>query len=147
MNAVAFGTGITPSAVTTGLYTFVASSATARYLFTDGTTQGNWPGTYGKDGYVVYNGTTALPTYATYGPIQDGDFYRDVTFVTDNIATDPRAPFSSAAAINRVATGISRNIADMNFDINVGPGKRSQRVVGVRPCLLFVQGDAAENTR
>ena len=41
------------------------SDATATFVGKDTTTQGNWVGKYGADGYNVQGGTTSYPSYAT----------------------------------------------------------------------------------
>ena len=40
------------------------SGATAQFVRTDTTTQGGWPQSYGSDGYMIANQSTALPSYA-----------------------------------------------------------------------------------
>ena len=42
--------------------------ATATFMGTDTTTQGNWRGAYGADGYVVVGDTTSYPAYGTVTP-------------------------------------------------------------------------------
>ena len=42
-----------------------ASGATAAFVQTDTTTRGNWPGTYGADGYTIAGTASVPPSYAT----------------------------------------------------------------------------------
>jgi hypothetical protein len=51
------------------------SAGSATLLATDTTTQGNWTGIYGADGYSVIGGDTSLPAYATFG-IGGTQFYQ-----------------------------------------------------------------------
>jgi hypothetical protein len=46
----------------------VGSGTSASFVKVDTTTQGNWRGVYGSQGYVVVNDTTALPAYAAVQP-------------------------------------------------------------------------------
>src|SRR5262249_53671375 len=41
-----------------------SSAPTALFLGTDTTTQGNWKGVYGSDGYVLAQDASSLPSYA-----------------------------------------------------------------------------------
>jgi len=50
--------------VTTGGAT---NSATLTFIKADTTTGGTWTGTYGADGYSIFNGATVLPSYAQLG--------------------------------------------------------------------------------
>ena len=55
--------GTAPLSLTAGT---ASSRATATYMGTDATTQGNWIGTYGGNGYVIPNGAQSSPSYATF---------------------------------------------------------------------------------
>ena len=46
----------------------VASSGTATFVKKDTTTQGNWKGVYGAQGYNIIGNAASLPTYATVTP-------------------------------------------------------------------------------
>ncbi len=59
-NAVLSGLFVDPAATT--------SSSSATFLKKDTTTQGNWIGTYGKQGYDVIGDTPSLSPYATVTP-------------------------------------------------------------------------------
>ena len=47
-----------------------SATASATFVRTDTTTQGNWRGVYGREGYAVANDATALPSYATLSTIE-----------------------------------------------------------------------------
>jgi hypothetical protein len=42
------------------------SPATASFLGFDKTTQGNWPGVYGADGYSIANDSQSIPSYSSF---------------------------------------------------------------------------------
>ena len=48
-----------------------AATTTASVVGTDTTTEGNWLGTYGQDGYELAGGSSSLPSYATVS-VNDG---------------------------------------------------------------------------
>ena len=48
---------------------------TAQFLTTDATTQGNWIGVYGSDGYNVINDSVSLPAYAQVTQIRSLHLY------------------------------------------------------------------------
>ena len=74
----------------TGTVTLVVNAAAgnqATYVGVDTTTQGNWEGVYGADGYTIATGTPSLPSYLSNFTVNGAGTY---TWVT--ITTDPRAP-------------------------------------------------------
>jgi YVTN family beta-propeller protein len=73
----------------------LASSAT--FTQTDTTTQGNWSGTYGGDGYLIAGGTNNLPAYATVALTGAS------TYVWTDATTDLRALETAAGSTNRIA--------------------------------------------
>ena len=62
----------------------VAPPAQATLIRSDTTTEGNWMGTYGAQGYDVIDGASNLPSYATVTPSGANDY------VWDASTTDPR---------------------------------------------------------
>src|SRR5262249_20643713 len=56
-----------PNAVISGLF-FDANGATATLVKTDTSTQGNWIGVYGNQGYDVIGKPVSFPSYATVTP-------------------------------------------------------------------------------
>src|SRR5262249_16298293 len=46
-----------------------SASATARFIKTDTTTQGNWKGVYGADGYNLAGDLSANPSYVAMTPV------------------------------------------------------------------------------
>ena len=77
-----------PNPVVSGVF-FGGSSAissTAAFLRFDSTTEGNWHGSYGADGYSVANDSQSVPSYASFA-VQSQSNY---TWVQNT--GDPRAP-------------------------------------------------------
>ncbi len=65
------------NAVVSGLFfgsaaPIVPATGTATFVRTDTATQGNWPSTYGKDGYSVIGDTAVNPAYVT--PLPTGQY-------------------------------------------------------------------------
>ncbi len=58
----------TKSATATVTINPATSTGTAAFVHLDTTTQGNWHGVYGADGYNVINATVAYPSYVTVTP-------------------------------------------------------------------------------
>ncbi|MCL2773930.1 MAG: hypothetical protein FWD71_11325 [Oscillospiraceae bacterium] len=50
-----------------------ASSASAQLFDTDKTTQGNWVGTYGSDGYIIMTGDDSLESIPSYAAVTYAD--------------------------------------------------------------------------
>lgn len=82
----------------------VTLSATASLVNVDTTTQGNWTGVYGADGYSVVGGSTTLPSYGTFS-VSGNQFYEWQGPATYNNAapTDPRDPYVRSGDTDRVA--------------------------------------------
>ena len=74
---------VTLVANNTGVIT--ATSASAAFLGTNTTTEGNWIGTYGSQGYDVIGNAASLPSYATVTPSGQSNY----TWAAST--TDPRA--------------------------------------------------------
>ena len=73
-----------------------SSAATASFIKQDTTTQGNWIGTYGSQGYDVIGNTSSLPSYATVTPAGQSNYTWAAT------TTDPRA-LQNAGGSGRIA--------------------------------------------
>ena len=71
-------------------------STSATFVKQDTTTQGNWIGTYGLQGYDVINNTSSLPSYATITPAGESSD----TWASNS--TDPRA-LQYASGSGRIA--------------------------------------------
>jgi hypothetical protein len=112
------------------------ASATATFTGADTSTQGNWQGKYGVDGYSISNSTQNLPAYASFG-VQNQMNY------TWNAATsDTRALQIPNSTTHMASTWY--NSPSFNFDVNLtdsnshrvalyaidwdGSGSRAQRV-------------------
>jgi hypothetical protein len=103
---------VTPSAgITTGTATFVTL---------DTTTQGNWQGVYGANGYNVINGTVAYPSYVTVTPSGAN------TATWASSTTDVRALLSSATSTNRIAAAWYNPTTSFLIDMVFNDGLQHQ---------------------
>ena len=94
-----------------------SSTSSAVYLSTDTSTSGNWNGTYGADGYTVFGGATALPSYATLG-VSGNQFWQwEGPGTTDTRATQTAAGSSTREAACDYSSG------SFTFDLNLTDGQ------------------------
>lgn len=77
--------------------TAIASSGSASYVKTDSSTQGNWVGVYGADGYNVINDSFSYPSYATVTATGVG------TFTFSDPSTDVRALQKASNHASRIS--------------------------------------------
>jgi RHS repeat-associated protein len=82
----------------------------AIFKTTDTTTQGNWKGVYGADGYNVINDAASYPSYATVSVTGQSAY----TWAAST--TDTRAPLKAASTTDRLA---SCWYSSTNFTIDV----------------------------
>lgn len=104
------------------------TSATATFIATDATAQGNWKGVYGKDGAIVMGDSLNLPAYAQVTPSGKQDW----TWVSST--SDTRA-LQNAAGTDRIA-GVWFLDGSFNVDINITDGQTH------RVAMYFVDWDA-----
>ena len=64
-NAIVSGLFLDPVALSSSAS---ASASTNPFIGDDTTTEGNWTGTYGTQGYDIINGAVSLPSYAVITP-------------------------------------------------------------------------------
>jgi uncharacterized protein (TIGR03437 family) len=93
-------------------------SSSAAFLRTDTTTQGNWHGTYGSDGYSVANDSQAVPAYASFAVQNQQDY------TWSNSPTDARS-LQTGSASGRIAA-VWYNTPEFNFDVNFTDGNSHQ---------------------
>jgi len=114
-----------------------ATTGTASFVKTDTTTQGNWKGTYGADGYNVINDTVRYPTYVGVTPSGNS------SYTWTSSTADMRA-MQKASASDRIAScwftpasfTIDLNFTDSNthqvalymLDWDGWNGPRSERI-------------------
>ena len=111
----------TGNAVLSGIFfsTSATTSSTpgaANFIGFDTATQGNWEGKYGADGYSIPNSTQALPSYATFSPLDQTNY----TWAANT--TDPRALQTTSGGI--AATWYSNSA--FSLDVNITDGKTHQ---------------------
>ncbi len=89
--------------------TTVVPNPTAVFIEQDTTTEGNWLGTYGTQGYDVIGNAAGIPSYATVTPSGE------TTDVWAATTTDPRA-LETASGIGRIAAAWA---SATSFTVNV----------------------------
>ncbi len=91
----------------------------AVFLKTDAKTQGNWPGVYGSDGYIIPNDASNVPGYATLTSTGAS------TYTWLNPSTDVRAPFTGPTATTRIASAFDTTTS-FSFNVNFNDGQVHQ---------------------
>jgi len=107
--------GTAPLSLTAGT---ASSGATATYMGTDATTQGNWIGTYGANGYAIPNGAQSLPSYATFAVSGQSSY----TWAAST--TDVRA-LQNPGGSGRMAS-VWYNAPSFTLDVNMKDGNTHQ---------------------
>ena len=105
-----------PVTATTG------AGATASFVKSDTTTQGNWTGVYGADGYEIFSGPASLPSYAQVST--NGN-----SFVWQSSTTDGRAPQVAPGSSSRIASCLysSGHVGgSFTINLNLTDGKTHQ---------------------
>jgi Concanavalin A-like lectin/glucanases superfamily/Abnormal spindle-like microcephaly-assoc'd, ASPM-SPD-2-Hydin len=95
------------------------AKGSAQFVATDTSTQGNWHGVYGADGYTVVGGGQVTPSYATATPENQFNW----TWAAST--TDPRAPLQTSTSSARVAA-TWYNVPTFSVDVSVTDGKTHQ---------------------
>jgi hypothetical protein len=112
----------------TGTVTLVVNPSVsgnqATYGGVDTTTQGNWNGVYGAEGYTIATGTPSLPSYLTNFTVTGADTY---TWVT--ISVDPRAPQAGIGTNRIAATWFNSVSSSFSYDVNITDGQTHQVAV------------------
>jgi hypothetical protein len=96
----------------------LSNGAAANFTGSDSSTQGNWHGVYGADGYSLANDTQSLPGYASFA-VQN---QRNYTWASST--TDPRA-LQNGSNTGRIASQWF-TYSTFTFDVNFTDGKTHQ---------------------
>jgi len=110
------GTNAVASGAFFGGGTAITSAAT--FVAMDGTTQGNWHGAYGKDGYVITNDSQSLPSYATFAVQNQANWTWAAT------SADTRALQTGDGTSRLAATWY--NNPEFSLDVNLTDGNTHQ---------------------
>lgn len=95
-----------------------SGGATATWVNLDTTSQGTWTGRYGGAGYMIANGPSVTPTYATASVALN-----PFNFTWASSTTDVRALQTSAGSANRIASTYGTyKISYFEFRINITDG-------------------------
>jgi len=97
--------------------------ASAGFVASDTTTQGNWQGVYGSDGYSLANNSLSIPPYATLA-VQPQNGW---TWAGASTTADPRALELGTGAARFAATWYNQR--NFYLDINVKDGNLHQVAV------------------
>ncbi len=123
VNQVSVSGGGSASASATDSTTITTVAIVANFVSFDTSTQGNWHGVYGADGYSVAQDSQSLPSYATFF-VQNNQ-----NFVWASSTTDVRA-LQNGANTGRLAacwyTNTSIGNPPFNFDVNFTDGNAHQ---------------------
>jgi RHS repeat-associated protein len=125
LNAIAYQYGLADSTISTAAYTFSATTASVRFVTANTSTEGNWIGLYGKDGYYIPSlADHSFPSYVTVG--YPGLNYESVW---NSSTYDVRALQKPAPAIDRFASFAFPNSNAFTFDLNFTDGATHQFAV------------------
>ena len=92
---------------------------TATFVSQDTTTQGNWHGVYGSEGYNVIGGTVSYPAYVTVTPANN------LAYTWADPTADTRALYKDAVTTNRLAS-TWYNSSPWTIDFNFTDGAAHQ---------------------
>ena len=114
IQAIAYEAGMTDSSVSSAGYTISANGNSASFVKFDTTTQGNWQGSYGADGFNIVNDTVQYPGYATVTPSGQS------SWTWAGSSGDVRALQKKSVANDRIAaTWYSGSTIGNSFSIDV----------------------------
>jgi uncharacterized repeat protein (TIGR01451 family) len=109
------------NAIDSTTITVVVPAATASFVASDTTTQGNWHGVYGANGYSIANDSQSTPSYASFA-VQN-----QLNYTWAASTTDPRA-LQTGSGSGRIATTWYGN-SPFSFDVNLTDGNTHQFAV------------------
>ena len=98
------------NAVVSGVFFGNASTAVASFVGSDTSTEGNWQGVYGADGYSVANDSQVIPSYASFA------LQNQLNYTWAASTTDPRA-LQTGSGSGRIAS-TWYNPSSFDFDVN-----------------------------
>jgi fibronectin type 3 domain-containing protein len=95
------------------------STASAVFVRTDTTTQGNWKGAYGSQGYNVLSDRVQYPIYATVNPLNTNDW------IWDGNPSDPKCLLRASATSGRISA-CQYNGQSLTYNISLTSGLTRQ---------------------
>ena len=99
----------------------VSAATYANFTGLDTSTQGTWSGTYGSDGFLIANGASNLPPYAS------ASFSGALTYTWAGLTSDLRALQSSRGSTARIASSYyASTSAGFNINLNLTDGAAHQ---------------------
>jgi len=137
LKAIAYGTGLTDSTVSSAGYTITISGGnSAAFVKTDTTPQGSWKGVYGSQGYNVFEDTVSYPAYVTVTPAGKADY------TWANPTSDPIALQKPLSSTDRIAA-TWYTFGSFTVDLNFTDGAQHQLAVY---CLDYYTGGGRTQT-
>jgi hypothetical protein len=117
---------ISGNAVISGIFfggatTSSTNAALSSFVGLDMATQGNWQGEYGADGYAIANSNQALPSYASFAPLNQ------LNWTWAGSTTDPRDLQTVTPPARIASTWYSSS--EFSLDVNLTDGKSHQVAV------------------
>jgi hypothetical protein len=103
-----------------GSATVNLTTSSANFVNSDSSTEGNWHGTYGGDGYSVVNDSQLVPGYATFSVVGPNGEYTWAPYTSD-----PRA-LETGNNAGRIAACWYKNHESFTFNIAFNDGKTHQ---------------------
>ncbi|MGA2720108.1 MAG: hypothetical protein ABSF78_14200, partial [Candidatus Acidiferrales bacterium] len=106
------------------LFVRPAAASTATFLRTDNTTQGNWHGVYGADGYSVAGDSQSLPSYAAFTPVNQDNH------IWNNAGPTETRDLETGGGTGRIAAAWYvdhfSNPPNFNLNVNITDGNTHQ---------------------
>ncbi|HKV40720.1 MAG TPA: hypothetical protein VJX67_16020 [Blastocatellia bacterium] len=102
-----------------------AVASTAVFLRTDATTQENWRGVFGADGYALANDSRSIPSYALF-TVQNQSKSNQPVSAGAAVAEDPHALLTAAGSARSGATWQGESGSSLDMDVSLTDGKRHQ---------------------
>jgi hypothetical protein len=109
----------TPAFISTDCSISISLGPIVGFQKFDTTTQGNWKGVHGQDGWMIANDSSSIPSYATVLPINASQW------TWAGSTTDVRALLKGASTTDRIASTYYSN-SSFSFDINLTDGQTHQ---------------------
>ncbi len=111
------GTSVeSPTGLRVDLSGTVCCSSSAIFNGTDTSTQGNWVGVYGTQGYDIIDGPVSAPSYATITPAGQS------TYVYSTTSSDPRALENVPDLTNNHIAAVWDSASSFTVDVDVTDG-------------------------
>jgi hypothetical protein len=106
-----------------GTATVNLTAAAVAFVANDATTQGNWHGVYGADGYSIAGDSQSVPAYASLAVQNPNGMW-----IWNGNTSDPRA-LQTGSGSGRIAAAWYKNHDSFYFDVNLADGQTHQLAI------------------